>query len=94
MNTQGLNPGQQSIVAISAFTANGDLERLQSALHDGLDAGLSISEIKEILVQLYAYAGFPRSLNAIQTFMAVVEERQSKGVEDRQAKTRVPSRGT
>ncbi|KJS29540.1 MAG: hypothetical protein VR64_20520 [Desulfatitalea sp. BRH_c12] len=39
------------------------------ALNQGLDAGLTVNEIKEILVQLYAYAGFPRSLNAIGTFM-------------------------
>jgi len=82
MDTHALSPRQQGIVAISAFTANGDLERLQSALRTGLDGGLAVNEIKEILVQLYAYAGFPRSLNAIQTFMAVMEERQARGIED------------
>ena len=82
MNTQGLDSSQQSIVAISAFTAIGDLGRLQPALHEGLDNGLSVNEIKEILVQLYAYAGFPRSLNGIQTLMTVIEDRQAKGIED------------
>jgi 4-carboxymuconolactone decarboxylase len=82
MDTQVLSPRQQGLVAISAFTGNGDLERLQSALHAGLDAGLAVNEIKEVLAQLYAYAGFPRSLNAIQTFMAVMEERQAQGLED------------
>ena len=51
-------------------------------MHDGLDAGLTVNEIKEILVQMYAYAGFPRSLNGIHTFMAVMEERQAKGIKD------------
>jgi 4-carboxymuconolactone decarboxylase len=32
---------------------------------------LTVNEIKEILVQMYAYAGFPRSLNGINAFMAV-----------------------
>ena len=90
MNAQGLNPSQQSIVAIAAFTANGDLEKLQPALHQGLDAGLAVNEIREILVQLYAYAGFPRSLNAIQTFMAVMEERQHKGIQDDEGKEASP----
>lgn len=84
MNTQALSPGQQSIVAISAFTASGALEPLQTALHDGLDAGLTVNEIKEILVQLYAYAGFPRSLNAINTFMAVLDDRKARGITDPQ----------
>ncbi len=48
----------------------------------GLDAGLTVNEIKEILVQLYAYAGFPRSLNGISTFMAVLEERRAQGTVD------------
>ncbi len=77
-----LNAKQQSIITIAAFTANGDMERLKPALHEGLDAGLTVNEIKEILVQLYAYAGFPRSLNGIGTFMGVMEERGKKGIKD------------
>jgi 4-carboxymuconolactone decarboxylase len=82
LNTQPLSSKQQSIVTISAFTANGDLEKLKTALNEGLDVGLTVNEIKEILVQLYAYAGFPRSLNAINTFIGVMEEREQKGIKD------------
>ena len=59
MKNEGLNAKQQSIVTIAAFTANGDLQKLKTALNEGLDAGLTVNEIKEILVQMYAYAGFP-----------------------------------
>ena len=85
-----LNPKQQSIVAISSFTANGDLEKLKSALNEGLDAGLTVNEIKEVLVQLYAYAGFPRSLNGINTFMAVMDERKAKGISDKEGREASP----
>ena len=81
-NTMSLNEKQQSIVTIAAFTASGDLERLKNSLTEGLDAGLTINEIKEILIQLYAYTGFPRSLNAINMFMAVLETRRSQGIND------------
>lgn len=81
-NTQQLNAKEQSIVSIAAFTANGDMGKLKPALSSGLDAGLTISEIKEVLVQLYAYCGFPRSLNGINAFMAVIDERKSRGVKD------------
>lgn len=83
MNAQALSTSQQSIITISAFTANGNLEKLQPVLHDGLDAGLAVNEINEILVQLYAYTGFPRSLNAINAFMSVMEARQAQGVQDK-----------
>ena len=80
--TQPLDERQKSIIAISAFTASGDLGKLKPALARGLDAGLTVNEVKEILVQLYAYTGFPRSLNGIHTFMALMEERQRSGIQD------------
>lgn len=80
--SQALNRKQQAIVTMSAFTAKGDLPQLQKALGTGLDAGLTVSEIKEVLVQLYAYAGFPRSLNALNTFMVLLKERKGKGIND------------
>lgn len=81
-NGQSLSSKEESIVTISAFTANGDLSLLRNSLNKGLNAGLTVNEIKEILVQLYAYAGFPRSLNALQTFQSVLNERRQKGVQD------------
>jgi len=76
MNT--LNSKEEKIALISAATARGDLPNLKLALAAGLDAGLTVNEIKEVLTQLYAYCGFPRSLNALGTFMALVNERGGK----------------
>jgi len=83
---QALNTHQQSMAAIAALTATGNLEQLKPAINIGLDAGLTINEIKEALVQLYAYCGFPLSLNAVNTLMAVVEERKSQGKKDIEGK--------
>ncbi len=77
-----LSKTQQAVVPIAAFTATGDLPKLNASLKQGLDAGLSISETKEILVQMYAYAGFPRSLNALAEFMKVLNERKQQGIID------------
>jgi len=87
---QPLDRKQQSIITISAFTAKGDLAQLQNALSDGLDAGLTVNEINEVLVHLYAYCGFPRSLQGINTFMAVLEARKAKGIIDRAGKQATP----
>lgn len=81
---------EKAIIPIAAFTANGDMKNLQVSLVKGLDAGLTINEIKEILVQMYAYAGFPRSLNALGAFMGVVKERQEKGILDTEGKVSTP----
>lgn len=77
-----LDARQQSIVAISAFAGVGDLDKLKTALAQGLEAGLTINEIKEMLVQVYAYAGYPRSINAVTTFRDVLDERKAKGIND------------
>ena len=81
-----LNTKEQKIVNIGMYTARGDMPNLKTALNEGLDAGLTVNEIKEVLTQLYAYCGFPRSLNALGNFMRLLEERREKGVLDEQGK--------
>ncbi len=85
-----LAPKQQGIVPIAAFTASGDLDSLKTAISEGLDKGLSINEIKEIQMHLYAYAGFPRTLNGLATLMGVIEARKAKGIEDALGETVSP----
>ncbi len=58
--------------AIACNEAKGDLVALESAIHGGLEAGLTVSQIKEALSQLYAYTGFPRSLNALGVLQKIV----------------------
>jgi 4-carboxymuconolactone decarboxylase len=87
---QLLDARQQNLAAISALTATGNIEKLKTQLNEGLDAGLTVNEIKEALVQLYAYCGFPRSLNGISSFMQVLEERKSKGIKDITGKEATP----
>jgi alkylhydroperoxidase/carboxymuconolactone decarboxylase family protein YurZ len=77
-----LSQKQQAIAPIAAATAMGDMPRLNQALHQGLDAGLTLSETKEILVQMYAYTGFPRSLNALGELMKVTDARKQRGIQD------------
>lgn len=82
MTSEVLTPKQEAIAPIGAAMAVGDLPRLHAALGEGLDAGLSISDAREILVQLYAYAGFPRALNALGELMKVLDARRQRGIQD------------
>lgn len=77
-----LTARQRAIVPIAAFASEGNLPRLHNALNEGLDAGLTVSDEREILVQVYAYAGFPRSLNALGELMKVLEVRKQRGIQD------------
>jgi alkylhydroperoxidase/carboxymuconolactone decarboxylase family protein YurZ len=77
-----LSPREHSLIAIAALAAQGDLPKLETALHAGLDAGLTVNQTKEVLVHLHAYCGFPRSIRGLQTLMAVLEARKARGVQD------------
>ena len=80
--SETLSAKQQTIPLIAAFMAASDMPRLNAALNQGLDAGLTVSEAKEVLVQLYAYVGFARSLNALGELLKVVDARKQRGVQD------------
>src|SRR5699024_580506 len=62
--------------------AKGNLQQLNHAILNGLNTGLTVTEIKEVMVHLYAYSGFPRSIRGLNTLMAVLEERRAEGVTD------------
>lgn len=77
-----LSVKEQDIVAVSSLAAKGDMVALDKSLNKALNDKLTIYEIKEILVQMYPYCGFPRSINALTAFMKVTDERSAKGIYD------------
>ncbi len=78
MKMNALTLRQQKIASAAAYAAKGDPAKLRTALASGLDSGVTVNEYKEILTQVYAYCGFPRSLNALGTLMALEQERGNR----------------
>ncbi|MBP5659261.1 MAG: carboxymuconolactone decarboxylase family protein [Paludibacteraceae bacterium] len=68
--------------ACAALAAKGDLEHLAHAIRRALDEGVTINELKDAFAQLYAYTGFPRSLNALGVLERVIGERKAQGIQD------------
>lgn len=79
---KALNTQQANIVTVAAFMAKGDLPNLKKSLATALDNGMTVNQAKEVLVHLYAYTGFPRSLNALSTLNNLVQERKAAGIND------------
>ncbi|WP_073228257.1 carboxymuconolactone decarboxylase family protein [Fibrobacter sp. UWEL] len=69
---QALTERQKALAACAALEAQGDLVRLETAVTNALDKGVTINELKESFSQLYAYTGFPRSLNALGVLQKVI----------------------
>lgn len=85
-----LSKKEKSIIVIASLTAKGDLKKLKRELNTGLEAGLTVNEVKEVLIHTYAYCGFPRSIRGLQTFMEVLNERKAKGIIDERGKGASP----
>ena len=76
VNAQTLTERQKGLAACACLMAQGDLDRLEPAVKMALDNGVTINELKEAFSQLYAYTGFPRSLNALGVLNKVLENKQ------------------
>ena len=76
LNAQTLTERQKGLAACACLMAQGDFERLEPAVKMALNNGVTINELKEAFSQLYAYTGFPRSLNALGVLNKVLENKQ------------------
>ena len=83
---QTLTERQELLCACASLEAQGDLERLDLAIRRALDGGITLNELKEAFSQLYAYTGFPRSLNALGTLQKVLNDRKAQGIDDNEGK--------
>ena len=72
----GLDLRSRELVTLSALIALGAWPQFKVHVHGALSAGCTTTEIKEVIIQLAVYAGFPAALNAMQAAGEVFEELQ------------------
>ena len=77
IESRTLTERQKGLAACACLMAQGDMNRLEPAVRKALDGGVTINELKEAFSQLYAYTGFPRSLNALGVLNKVLENKQA-----------------
>lgn len=75
-----LNEREKTLVILGALGGQGDIDRLKQVISHGFEHGVTVSEMKEALSHLYAYAGFPRSLNALGALSSVIDARKESGL--------------
>jgi 4-carboxymuconolactone decarboxylase len=73
----------KEIAVVAALTAMGNaMPQLKVHLNGALNVGCTTEEVKEIILQMSVYAGFPAALNAMTALKEVLKERDWKGHED------------
>ena len=75
-----LTPRQAALAQLAAAAAMGDLEAVKAAAEAGFAKGLTLAEFKEALLQVQAYAGFPRCLNGYSALAELCQARQAAGL--------------
>jgi len=71
----GLDRKQRSLVTLGILIGTGKPSELKNHVRAGLNNGLSVLELQEVLIQAIPYAGFPSVAEAIEATVAVLRER-------------------
>jgi 4-carboxymuconolactone decarboxylase len=71
----GLERKSRSMLNIAMLTALGRLNQLKSHLEIGLNNGLTVEEIREILLQAAVYSGLPSAVDAFRVAEDVLKAR-------------------
>ncbi|MDF2690777.1 MAG: hypothetical protein K0S29_632 [Gammaproteobacteria bacterium] len=74
----GLDLKSREIATVAALTALGTAgPQLKVHIHAALNVGCSETEIKEVIIQMAVYAGFPAALNAMLLAKEVFNQRKN-----------------
>ena len=65
----------RELCTVSALTVLGTIPQLKDHINAALNVGNSPTEVVEIIMQMSAYAGFPKSINGIVAAKEVLVER-------------------
>lgn len=84
----GLDLKSKEIAVVSALTAIGNAQpQLKVHINGALNTGSSINEVKEVILQMSVYSGFPSAINGMNALKEVLEERQTQGIKDKIGKS-------
>lgn len=71
----GLDLKSREIATVAALTAMGNCQpQLKVHLHAALNVGCSVEELKEVILQMSVYAGFPAALNGMFALKEILEQ--------------------
>lgn len=68
-----LAPRDRSLITVAALIAGGNTAQLPNHLRRARENGLSETELKEVIIHLAFYAGWPKAMSAIAVARQVFE---------------------
>jgi 4-carboxymuconolactone decarboxylase len=68
-----LSPRDRSLITVAALIAGGNTEQLTGHIQRAQQNGVTEEELKEVVIHLAFYAGWPRAMSAVQVAKRVFE---------------------
>ncbi|MET4083929.1 4-carboxymuconolactone decarboxylase [Pedobacter sp. UYP30] len=79
----GLDVKSKEIAVVASLTAMGNSQpQLKVHINGALNTGSSINEVKEVILQMSVYSGFPSCINGMNALKEVLKERKEYGIND------------
>ena len=72
----GLELQQRSITTLAVLTATGMEKQLKVHIKGALNLGLSVDQIKEVIIHAAHYSGWPKGMNGLAALEEVLEEKE------------------
>ncbi|GAE66369.1 carboxymuconolactone decarboxylase family protein [Chryseobacterium indologenes] len=92
---EGLDLKSKEIAVVASLIAMGNAKpQLKVHINGALNTGSSINELKEVILQMSVYSGFPSAINGMNALKEVLEERQKQGIKDEIGKSATISNQT
>ena len=73
-NRPGLDLKYRSLVVVATLAATGHHHELQTHLRGALNLGWTVDELREAILQVGGYAGFPTAVEALRVLSAVKDQ--------------------
>ncbi|MFJ6003427.1 carboxymuconolactone decarboxylase family protein [Arthrobacter sp. NPDC092385] len=71
---EGLSPRDRSLATITGLIAAGNIDQLNWHIPYGIQNGLTETEIKEAIIHLAFYAGWPKAVSAMTVAKRIFSE--------------------
>ncbi len=76
-----LSPRDRSLITITSLVSAGNVEQLEAHIPIGISNGLTEAEVKEAIIHVAFYAGWPRSVSALTLAKRILAPQASDATE-------------
>jgi len=81
-----LDNKSKEVAAVASLIAQRAIPEMKVHFNGALNSGCTVTEVKELVLHLSVYVGFPKAICAMNTLKEVLTERKAEGINDMQGK--------